>query len=251
VDIEGAARIGNRVYWIGSHSRDKKGNKQPNRARVFATDLKGEGDDIQVIPVGTAYKDLKKDLGNSAALRQYKLAEAAKLPPQSPGGLNIEGLAATSEGDLLIGFRNPVPENKALIVPLNNPNKVITGMQAKLGPPILLALEGLGIRSIEYFHSKHVYLILAGSAEADKPDSVFRLYEWSGPGSVKATLITELKNSDVKIQPEALFAYANESDAYILSDDGEFTVKGVRCKDLPPPDRSFRGFRRSSPSFDK
>jgi hypothetical protein len=210
-----------------------------------------EGDDIQIIPTGSVYKDLRNDFRNSAELRKYKVTEAAKLPPQSPGGLNIEGLAATPEGDLLIGFRNPVPEGKALIVPIKNPNKVITGKQAKLGPPILLALDGLGIRSIEYFHSKHAYLVLAGSSEADKPDSVFRLYEWSGPGSVKATLITELKNSDSKIQPEALFAYASESDAYILSDDGEFTMKGVRCKDLPPPDRSFRGFRRSSPNFDK
>lgn len=54
VDIEGAARIGNRVYWIGSHSRDKKGNKQPNRARLFATEIKRQGDNLQIIPIGVA-----------------------------------------------------------------------------------------------------------------------------------------------------------------------------------------------------
>jgi hypothetical protein len=34
-----------------------------------------------------------------------------------PGGLNIEGLAATPDGQLLIGFRNPLSEGKALLLP--------------------------------------------------------------------------------------------------------------------------------------
>src|SRR3954470_9123555 len=31
VDIEGAARVGDRVYWIGSHSASKTGKKRPSR----------------------------------------------------------------------------------------------------------------------------------------------------------------------------------------------------------------------------
>ena len=37
------------------------------------------------------------------------LADAALLPPKEPGGFNIEALAATPGGKLLIGLRNPVP----------------------------------------------------------------------------------------------------------------------------------------------
>lgn len=244
VDIEGAARIGNRVYWIGSHSQDKKGDKQPNRARLVATDVKVQGDEIQIIPAGVPYKKLRKDLASSDFLQTYNLAKAGKLAPQIPGGLNIEGLAATPEGDLLIAFRNPLPDNKALIIPLKNPTKVIRGKRAKLGPPILLPLDGLGIRSIDYSSARNSYLILAGSSVGDEPDFRFKLYEWPGPGSTEVSLIKELTMNDSKVQPEAIFTQAKETAAYILSDDGESkdNTKGVRCKDLPTQERSFHGF---------
>src|SRR5688572_19553297 len=38
-DLEGAARIGNRIYWLGSHARNKDGRWRPNRHRFFATEL--------------------------------------------------------------------------------------------------------------------------------------------------------------------------------------------------------------------
>ena len=37
VDIEGATIIGERVYWISSHGRNKDGKVRPNRFRFFAT----------------------------------------------------------------------------------------------------------------------------------------------------------------------------------------------------------------------
>ena len=38
-DIEGAAAIGSRIYWIASHSRNSRGEAQPMRQRLFATDM--------------------------------------------------------------------------------------------------------------------------------------------------------------------------------------------------------------------
>ena len=38
-DLEGAARVGNRIYWIGSHGRNKDGKYRPNRHRFFATEV--------------------------------------------------------------------------------------------------------------------------------------------------------------------------------------------------------------------
>ena len=38
-DIEGAARLGGRIYWITSHGRSKKGKRRSNRYRLFATDI--------------------------------------------------------------------------------------------------------------------------------------------------------------------------------------------------------------------
>src|SRR5262249_44507028 len=39
-DLEGAALVGNRAFWIGSHGRNKKGKERSNRCRLFATDIK-------------------------------------------------------------------------------------------------------------------------------------------------------------------------------------------------------------------
>ncbi|MHC4542539.1 MAG: hypothetical protein ACYS74_22615 [Planctomycetota bacterium] len=59
VDIEGVARVGDRIYWIGSHSRDRQGQVQPSRYRFFATIIKSE---IDIEPVGKPCAILMKEL---------------------------------------------------------------------------------------------------------------------------------------------------------------------------------------------
>lgn len=44
MDIEGAARIGSRVFWISSHGRNADGEFAPNRHRLFALDVSDGGD---------------------------------------------------------------------------------------------------------------------------------------------------------------------------------------------------------------
>ena len=39
LDLEGAVRIDDRVYWITSHGRNEKGRDQPSRRHFFATDI--------------------------------------------------------------------------------------------------------------------------------------------------------------------------------------------------------------------
>ncbi|MCK4789401.1 MAG: lamin tail domain-containing protein, partial [Desulfobacteraceae bacterium] len=39
-DIEGATMIGQRIYWITSHGRNKDGKMRPNRYRFFATEVR-------------------------------------------------------------------------------------------------------------------------------------------------------------------------------------------------------------------
>jgi hypothetical protein len=48
VDIEGAARVGDRVYWISSHSANKDGKPRPNRRRLFATRVDEDGAEVRV-----------------------------------------------------------------------------------------------------------------------------------------------------------------------------------------------------------
>src|SRR5688572_8366041 len=55
VDIEAAARIGDRIYWISSHGRNSKGKARESRHRLFATAATVTNDAVQIAPVGKFY----------------------------------------------------------------------------------------------------------------------------------------------------------------------------------------------------
>jgi hypothetical protein len=235
-DIEGATRVGEVVYWITSHGRNRKGKKRPSRRRFFATRVVRGKKGFRVEPVGEPYRDLLKDLVKATVLQPFGLKEASKKPPKKAGGLNIEGLAATPDGQRLwVGFRNPVPEGKALLVPLENPAEVLEGKRARPGSPALLDLGGLGLREMEYVRSRGRYLLIAGPPGAGGP---FRLYEWSGNPAEEPRCHEDVVFDG--LNPEAVVVYGEGEHIQVLSDDGACKKKGVRCKDRKPRGRSFR-----------
>ena len=107
VDFEGAALLGDLVYWIGSHGNNKDGKLRPNRRRFFATRLEGAGAELQVVPVGKPYARLLDGFAADARLSDCRWNELSALAPEQRGAVNIEGLAATSAGTLWIAFRKP------------------------------------------------------------------------------------------------------------------------------------------------
>jgi hypothetical protein len=237
VDIEGGTRIGDRIFWIASHGRNKDGKRRPSRHRLFATMVTVEGDKMTVVPVGLPYTRLLEDLAQAPTLRKYDLESASRKAPESKDGLNIEGLVATPQGTLMIGFRNPIPGGKALIVPLDNPQQIVEGERAKLGPPIELSLNGLGVRSIEYRESRG-YLIVAGPYN---DDGKVALFGWSGKASDAAEPIPEGRFDN--LSPEAMFIYPGDLTAVqFLSDDGGRKLGSVSCKEMAPAEQRFRGF---------
>jgi len=212
-DIEAAARIGNRLYWITSHGRNKSGKERESRHRFFTTDIHTNEHGIQLVPVGKLYKDLLDDLSAAQQLKKFGLAVAGAREPKSAGGLAIEGLAAMPDGHLLIGFRNPVPKGRALLVPLLNPDEVITGAHAQLGAPIQLDLGGLGIRDISSWQGE--FIIIAGPYNAGGTSKLFR---W--PGGVATPL--PMKQVSLKgLNPEAIIIYPDKGlrNFQLLSDD--------------------------------
>jgi hypothetical protein len=231
-DIEGAAAIGSRIYWITSHGRNSKGKARPARQRFFATEIV-PGQPPTVKPVGQAYGNLLRDMLAAETLKPYRLDEAARRPPEAEGGLNIEGLAATADGKLLIGLRNPLPLQRALLIPLDNPDEVIAGHPARFGEPIELNLGQRGIRSIERIGTG--YLIVAGPT-GDKGS--FALFRWSGRHGDAPTPVSGIDLGNLR--PEALFAIPDSNRAQLLSDDGGVVINGVECKKLSPASQSFR-----------
>jgi hypothetical protein len=236
-DIEGSAAIGDRIYWITSHGRNAKGKDSPNRERFFATTVKIDGSSVKLTPVGKPYPILLDDLVREPKLARFHLSTAAQRAPKEPEALNIEGLASTPDGQLLIGFRNPIPQGKALLVPLLNPAEIIEGKPAKFGEPVLLDLGGYGIRSIG--RDKDKYLVIAGSHDSDGES---RAYEWTG-GNAVPKLLEGVRFPG--LNPEGL-AYSNEqgqTEYFVVSDDGTLKIGGVDCKRLTDPtQRQFRGY---------
>ena len=223
-DIEGATVLGDRIFWITSHGRNRDGKWRPNRHRLLAMTVARTDQGLQATPLGHAYDRLavqllslpqSDELGMTAALGPLGSNDKDLAPKDE--GLNIEGLAATPDGkSLLIGFRNPVPHAKALLLPLLNPLEVVNDQATpQLGQPILLDLSvrrsgktyGLGIRSIEYSRRHGGYLIVAGP-----PDTrhVFALFHWSGRARDRARLLAAadsvLQQKD--FTPEALIVYS-------------------------------------------
>jgi hypothetical protein len=234
-DIEGAALLGTRAYWVSSMGRNRAGRDRVSRHVFLATDLDLDTTPPGVRPVGRPYHWLLDDLLREPALAPLGLAAAIDRPAKHPQALNVEGLAAHAGGELLLGLRSPVLEGRAILIPLRNPEAVIRGNRARFGPPSRLDLGGLGILDLTF--AAGVYYILAGDPESGGNE---RLFRWNGT----STPPTRIKVPDLKrFQPEAVIAYPGVADLQILSDDGSRSIDDARCKDLPDPaQRRFRSF---------
>lgn len=230
IDIEAATRLGERAYFITSHGRNSSGKLKPERLRFFATTAPSHG---KPELVGKPYEKLLQDLLAEPKLSAFQLAAAAELAPKAPGGLNIEGMTARPEGGVWLGFRNPLPQARALLVPLHNPEELAEGEgPARFGDPLTLDLGGLGVRALSYWRGR--YLIAAGAFDSGR---VSRLFIWDGRERV-----TAVDSVDVRAySPEAFFTPEGQDRVLLLSDDGSVRVNGQECKRLEPSQKRFRG----------
>nr|VFK09852.1 MAG: Protein of unknown function (DUF3616) [Candidatus Kentron sp. LPFa]VFK25702.1 MAG: Protein of unknown function (DUF3616) [Candidatus Kentron sp. LPFa] len=248
IDIEGAARIGKRIYWITSHGRNKNGKLRPNRYRLFATDIAGTPEDLKLEWVGS-YDGLVEDMLKKAAwsgsapketesiidlLKNRIRLGNKKVPHLAPKkkGLNIEGLAVSPDRKgLLVGLRNPLDKKgRAIVLHIKNPEDLVTkpNASAHFGTPFYLDLDGLGVRSMAKVPGKEEYLIVAGSHGIGGP---FRLFKWRGAQEDEPALIGKL-DSEEGSSPEALVAYKDSQRVQILHDEGrKKSIKGTKCKD--------------------
>ena len=245
VDIEAATELNGLIYWITSHGRNKSRKRKPERHQFFANKITNSSKPL-LEQVGNSHTQLVfKDMFQDDKLKKYELEKAEELAPKEEGGLNIEGLTATPNGDLLIAFRNPIPKGKALVLPLTNPLELIQKdekeVKAILGDPIELDLGGLGIRSIEYWQIYKVYLIVAGAYDGSDE---FALYWWSG-NRQDTTQKIESINLLPNFRPEAVLFYPNRKNQFqLISDDGAIIrANGKECKEIEDENHPEKYFR--------
>ncbi len=208
-DIEAAARIGDTIFWLTSHSlTGNKGKDKPERKLLFATVLAPDG---SLHLRGTEFRDLRERLRVLLSLDSAAFART----------LNIESLAATPSGDLLVGLRSPLrSDDKALTVRIEDPFALVglsPSPAAADSKPVAdvsaLDLGKRGVRSLERVGER--YLIVAGSVEdGGKPPAV--LFWWDGASAVTPGPALSLAG----LTPEALFAWS-DGTVQILGDNGE------------------------------
>lgn len=235
-DVEGSATLGGVTYWIGSHSRDKDGALARNRHQLFATNIETKKIYPKVRQVGQSYTNLVFDLLQHSGYRDLMQEDLGldvrkELSPKEPGALSIEGL--TNWGDaLLVGFRNPVPDDIALLAPILNPlQMVLYGDRAAIGDPIRLDLGGRGVRSMDYLESVAHYLICAGSFGKDRDAQYFL---WNGKPKSQPREFRSMPA--VELNTEAVVTYPGRQGFQLLSDDGD----NFKDKKTPKKDQFFR-----------
>ncbi|HRF05482.1 DUF3616 domain-containing protein [Accumulibacter sp.] len=173
-DLEGVAvdRAGV-VYAITSHSRDKDGEAHAAREKLIRFRIDGE----RVVDAGIV-TGLKQALTAAHPL----LAAAAEIRDvKADGGLNIEGLTMSpDQRALLIGFRSPLLEGRAIVTYLRDPARLFAAASTPDIATSLTTLDlgGNGIRGMTYVPLLKGYLLIAGPVA--RAQVQFELWFWSG-----------------------------------------------------------------------
>ena len=170
-DPEGITTDGKLFYLVGSQSK-KTGTDGDGLVRFAFNASTGQAQRIERI------QGLKKWLTGHVA----ELSGAAAL--------NIEGLAWDPAGKrLLMGLRAPVVDGQALIIPIKFKDPAgpfaIDNLAVDGGKAMRVALDGAGIRSMEYDEKASAFRIIA-EAGANRNNRDFRIVEWrAGDQSVR------------------------------------------------------------------
>ncbi len=164
-DLEAIAADGHTLYAITSHSPNRANKDKPERNRFLMMHYEDEAlDDLHI------YKHLKEDL-----VRMNPHLFEKRLLGYNP--INIEGLAVNTEThELYIGFRSPLSQSKAILLPLKNPRQLFMKKDTTpaFGQPVYIDLHGLGIRGMHYDRQKKGLWVIAG--DSGKRISKFQLF---------------------------------------------------------------------------
>jgi hypothetical protein len=254
VDIEGVARSGNALVWIGSHGNNREGEVREERRTMFATTISGSGAATELTFVGR-YTSLWEQLiewdetdGHGLGADALGLAAAAApgVLPNAPDGFNLEGFELAPDGTTgYLGFRGPTVDEEgqelALIVPVTNILALNDGLPgttpAVFGDPILLDLGGRSIREVRR-NDDGDYLISAGPSPSEP---TWALYAWDGEPSSDAAFVVDLPAEDlltggtwesIATVPHPIAAGAT---ALLVTDSGDTNFYGTgQTKDLAP-----------------
>lgn len=214
-DLEGLAldRAGF-VYGITSHSRDDDGDEKKSREKLVRFRIEGQRVvDTQVVG----------GLKHALTERHAVLAAAAQVRDvKVSGGLNIEALdISPDQARLLIGFRSPLRDGRALIAVVENPSAIFESDEA---PRIASRLEeldlgGQGIRGLSYVPALGAYLVIGGPTSRES--AAFSLWCWSGQQGAPARRVAVAGLHGLeKAEGLSPAVFGGREQIILVSDDG-------------------------------
>ncbi|AOF81441.1 hypothetical protein BSY238_2725 [Methyloversatilis sp. RAC08] len=215
-DLEGIAldNAGN-IHAVTSHSRDGDGDEKKSRDKLVRFRIEAG----RVI-APSVVKGLKPAL---LAAHPVLAAAAAKLDVKREGGLNIEALEFGPDGQtLLIGFRSPLLDGRALIARVENSAAMFDDKAPpRIAPSLItLDLDGDGLRSLSRIPSLGGYLLSSGPVAGGTAH--FRLWFWSGVSGEPAHRV-EVADLPGFERAEGICpaVIAGQPKVIIVSDDGD------------------------------
>ena len=215
-DLEGLAldRAGF-VYAITSHSRDDEGNEKKSRERLVRFRIEGSRvvDPRVVDGLKRAMTEMHPVLASAAKIRDVK----------AEGGLNIEALEISpGQQRLLIGFRSPLHDGRAIIASVENPTGIFEADEVPQLAADLdeLDLGGHGIRGLAYVPFLGEYMIISGPVSREPGQ--FALWLWNGQqgGSARRVTVPGLQGLERAegVSPAVIDGVVR---IIIVSDDGD------------------------------
>ena len=253
-DIEAVIRVGNRLYWVGSHGNDRTGQSEPTRNMCFATDLAGTGATATLSYV-SKFTSLKSNLiswdnanghGLGAAALGLAASAATGVLPTVPAGFNIEG-AVYLNGRTYLGFRAPLQNttarNKALVIPVTNFTTIVNNGSGTMlfDAPIFLDLGGRCIRDMAVNAAGQIILLAGPTGDTSTITPAFALYLWDGnAATAPVRLSSEIDAAATSSggSPEAIVAVpaslVRDAQVQVLHDCGTvvFYNDAIEAKDL-------------------
>ncbi len=167
------------LYAITSHSRDGDGHQKKARNKLVRFRIKDDRivDPCVVRGLKPALLDAHPHLKSASKIRNVKDDE----------GLSIEALEiSANQQHLLIGFRSPLLDNRAIVATIENHTVMFEAdAPAQVSNTLMtLDLEGDGIRGMSWLPVLNAYLVISGPTSGGQVQ--FKLWQWSGQSNEPA-----------------------------------------------------------------
>jgi hypothetical protein len=223
-DVEDAAWDGRgELFLAGSHARNPLGESPEARYRLARLRFDATGKLLEARQSDALLHAIQIDVPF--------LADAIRRTP-ARAGLNIEGLAFTPDGTLLVGLRSPTitestprphgGQEDAVVLRITNPDALFDDppQPAQLGETVKLDLRGQGIRGMAWDPGRKGVWLLAGlSVEPTHPvTSPWALWFWDQKTPARRAALP----GDIRlVSPEAVATTQIDGNPQLLIiDDG-------------------------------